>query len=287
MSEYEYINLINKVIYTGVDKDDRTGTGTYSIFGTQSRYSIRDKVIPLLTTKRIFSRAIIEELLWFISGSTDSKYLSDKGVKIWDSNGSRKFLDDLGFTNREEGDLGPVYGFQWRHYGAKYIDKNTNYKGQGLDQLKKIIETIKNNPNDRRIVLSSWNPIDIPQMALPPCHCLVQFYVSNNELSCQLYQRSADLGLGVPFNIASYSILTHMIAHICKLKTGDFIHSIGDAHIYKNHMEPLKVQINRKPRPFPKLNIKREINDIDDFKIDDLEILDYNPYPSIKMEMSI
>lgn len=182
------------------------------------RFNLRDNVFPLLTTKRVFWRGVVEELLWFIRGSTNAKELSQKDVHIWDANSSREFLDSCGFTNRKEGDLGPVYGFQWRHYGAKYQNMDTDYSGQGIDQLKQIIDKIQHSPNDRRIIMSAWNPGDISEMALPPCHCLVQFYVNNGELSCQLYQRSADMGLGVPFNIASYSLLTYMLAHISNLK---------------------------------------------------------------------
>ena len=241
--EYEYIRLVKNVINRGRPKSDRTGTGTLSLFGAQSRYSLHDSIIPLLTTKRVFWRGVVEELLWFISGSTDAKKLSAKGVKIWDANGSRAFLDNLGFTEREEGDLGPVYGFQWRHFGAEYVDKDTDYTGQGVDQLQDVIRRIKINPNDRRLIVSAWNSPDLARMALPPCHCLFQFYVNDGELSCQLYQRSADIGLGVPFNIASYALLTCMVAHVCGLKTGDFVHTIGDAHVYLNHIDALKTQV--------------------------------------------
>ncbi|CAG2158996.1 unnamed protein product [Oppiella nova] len=241
--------------------------------------SIVIRVIPLLTTKRVFWRGVLEELLWFIRGSTDGKELSKVGVNIWDANGSRSFLDSLGFTDRQEGDLGPVYGFQWRHYGAKYDTKATDYSNKGVDQLKEVINTIKTNPNDRRMIICSWNPIDIPLMALPPCHCLVQFYVSDEELSCQLYQRSGD--------VRSIRDLTHMMAHITGLKCGDFIHTIGDAHIYTDHLEPLKEQLSRTPRPFPKLVIKRKVQDIDDFTSDDFDLIDYKPYPKISMKMSV
>nr|XP_014436999.1 thymidylate synthase [Pelodiscus sinensis] len=242
---------------------------------------------PLLTTKRVFWKGVLEELLWFIQGSTNAKELSAKGVKIWDANGSRDFLDKQGFSKREEGDLGPVYGFQWRHFGAEYKDMNADYSGQGVDQLQNVIDTIKNNPDDRRIIMCAWNPKDISLMALPPCHALCQFYVLNGELSCQLYQRSGDMGLGVPFNIASYSLLTYMIAHVTGLKPGEFIHTLGDAHIYLNHVEPLKIQLQREPRPFPKLKILRKVENISDFKADDFQIEDYNPHPAIKMEMAV
>uniref|UniRef100_A0A8C3WD66 Thymidylate synthase n=1 Tax=Catagonus wagneri TaxID=51154 RepID=A0A8C3WD66_9CETA len=250
--ELQYLGQIEHILRCGFRKDDRTGTGTVSVFGMQARYSLRDQ-FPLLTTKRVFWKGVLEELLWFIKGSTNGKELSSKGVKIWDANGSRDFLDSLGFSSREEGDLGPVYGFQWRHFGAEYKDMNS----------------------------------DLPLMALPPCHALCQFYVVNGELSCQLYQRSGDMGLGVPFNIASYSLLTYMIAHITGLKPGDFVHTLGDAHIYLNHIEPLKIQLQREPRPFPKLKILRKVEKIDDFKAEDFQIEGYNPHPTIKMEMAV
>lgn len=284
--EYQYLDLIRTIMERGQEKGDRTGVGTKSIFGAQMRFNLRDQ-FPLLTTKRVFWRGVVEELLWFIAGDTNAKHLSDKNVRIWDANGSRDFLDMRGLHHREEGDLGPVYGFQWRHFGAEYVDMHTDYSGQGVDQLSQVIHTIKTNPNDRRIIMSAWNPPDIPNMALPPCHAFVQFYVCNGELSCQLYQRSADMGLGVPFNIASYSLLTYMIAHICHLKPGDFIHTLGDAHIYINHIQPLTQQLQRVPRPFPKLEIRRQITEIDTFQIDDIILHDYKPHPKIQMDMAV
>ncbi|KAM9332320.1 thymidylate synthase [Pholidichthys leucotaenia] len=284
--ERGYLGLVEHIVENGRRKGDRTGTGVLSVFGAQVRYSLRDQ-FPLLTTKKVFWKGILEELLWFIRGSTNSNELSAKGVKIWDANGCRDFLDNLGFTDREEGDLGPVYGFQWRHFGAEYKDNHTDYTGQGVDQLQSVIDTIKKNPEDRRIIMCAWNPKDLPLMALPPCHALCQFYVCNGELSCQLYQRSADMGLGVPFNIASYALLTYMIAHITGLKPGDFVHTLGDAHVYVNHIEPLKEQLQREIRPFPKLKILRNIEKIDDFRTEDFEICDYNPHPIIKMKMAV
>ncbi|KAM3838363.1 thymidylate synthase-like, partial [Diretmus argenteus] len=284
--ERGYLDQIRFILQHGSRKGDRTGTGVVSLFGSQARYSLRDQ-FPLLTTKRVFWKGILEELLWFIKGSTNAKSLSEKGVKIWDANGSRDFLDKSGFTEREEGDLGPVYGFQWRHYGAEYTDMHADYTGQGVDQLQKVIDTITTNPEDRRIIMCAWNPKDLPLMALPPCHALCQFYVCDGELSCQLYQRSGDMGLGVPFNIASYALLTYMIAHITGLKPGDFVHTLGDAHIYTNHIEPLKIQLEREIRPFPKLKILREVERIDDFRSDDFEICDYDPHPTIKMQMAV
>ncbi|XP_012279699.1 thymidylate synthase [Orussus abietinus] len=285
--EYQYLQLIDRIINKGSKKSDRTGVGTQSVFGTQMRFSLRNGTFPLLTTKRVNWRAIVEELLWFIRGCTNSKELAAKGVNIWNANSSRSFLDSCGFIDREEGDLGPVYGFQWRHFGAKYVDMHTDYTGQGIDQLREVIHKIKNTPDDRRIIMTAWDPVSIPQMALPPCHCLVQFYVCDGELSCQLYQRSADMGLGVPFNIASYSLLTYMLAHVTSLKPGDFIHTMGDCHVYLNHISSLQTQIIREPRPFPQLKIKRNVEDIEDFVFDDFELIDYNPHNRIVMAMAV
>jgi len=285
--EMQYLNLIRRIIDSGVQRDDRTGTGTLSTFGAQMRFSLRNGTFPLLTTKKVFYRGIAEELFWFIRGSTNAKELQEKKVRIWDGNSSREFLDSLGFTAREEGDLGPVYGFQWRHFGAEYVDMHADYSGQGVDQLAEVINRIKTKPNDRRIIMCAWNPADLNKMALPPCHCLVQFYVANGELSCQLYQRSADLGLGVPFNIASYALLTVMIAHVCHLTPGDFVHTLGDAHVYLNHVEPLKTQLERAPKPFPKIIIKRKVDQIEDFCIDDFEVVGYESHPKIVMDMAV
>ncbi|GBC00474.1 hypothetical protein RclHR1_03870014 [Rhizophagus clarus] len=287
--EYQYLDLIRRIIEYGEDRKDRTGTGTLSIFAApQLRFSLRDNILPLLTTKRVFTRAIIEELLWFIKGDTNSKHLTEKGVHIWDGNGSREYLDEIGLSHRKEGDLGPVYGFQWRHFGAEYIDCDTDYTGRGVDQLQEVINKIKNNPNDRRIILSAWNPADLKKMALPPCHMFCQFYVSNaKRLSCLLYQRSCDVGLGVPFNIASYAMLTHMIAHVTGCSPGEFIHTMGDTHIYNDHIDALKTQIKREPKAFPRLEFRREINNINDFKYDDFIITGYEPHPQIKMKMSV
>jgi len=285
--ENQYLDLIRTIINTGHRKGDRTGTGTISQFGAQMRFSLRDGVFPLLTTKRVFWRGLAEELLWFIKGSTNAKDLQDKDVKIWDGNSSREFLDKCGFKDREVGDLGPVYGFQWRHCGAPYTNMHDDYSGKGVDQLQQVIDQIKNNPDDRRIIMCSWNVSDIPKMALPPCHCLVQFYVANGELSCQLYQRSADMGLGVPFNIASYALLTYMIAHVTGLKPGEFVHSLGDAHVYSNHVEALEEQLKREPRPFPTLTIKRKVENIDDFTMEDFELEGYKPHPKIQMAMAV
>lgn len=285
--ELQYLDLIRKIMHEGVRKGDRTGTGTISLFGAQMRFSLRDDVFPLLTTKRVFWRGVAEELLWFISGDTNAKTLQDKDIHIWDGNGSREYLDSLGLTARETGDLGPVYGFQWRHFGAKYTDMHADYTGQGVDQLADVIRKLKTNPNDRRIILSAWNPADLGEMALPPCHMFCQFYVADGELSCQMYQRSADMGLGVPFNIASYALLTRLIARVCGLRAGEFVHVIGDAHIYADHVEPLKLQLGRTPRAFPRLRISGSAESIDDFSFADLALEDYKPHGAIKMAMSV
>ncbi|KAF8477416.1 thymidylate synthase [Kalaharituber pfeilii] len=282
----------------------RTGTGTYSLFAPNSlRFSLRNGALPLLTTKRVYTKAIIAELLWFISGATDSNLLSAQGIKIWDGNGSREFLDSVGLSHRETGDLGPVYGFQWRHFGAEYVDCHTDYTGQGVDQLADVVYKVMNSPYDRRIILSAWNPKDLKKMALPPCHMFAQFYVSyprtsatltekpNGELHCCLYQRSCDMGLGVPFNIASYAILTHILAYVTGLDPGEFIHVMGDAHVYVDHMDALKVQCEREPREWPKLKINREElkgkGVVDGFQLEDFEIVGYDPWPAVKMKMSI
>ncbi|KAK2715905.1 thymidylate synthase-like [Artemia franciscana] len=285
--ESQYLDLVRTIIEKGNSKSDRTGVGTKSVFGAQLRFSLRDSVIPLLTTKRVFWRGVLEELLWFVRGSTNAKELQEKDIRIWDGHTSREYLDSLGFTDREEGDLGPGYGFQWRHFGAEYKTMHDDYSGQGVDQLAKIIHTLKTNPDDRRIILTAWNPQAIPKMSLPPCHCLAQFYVANGELSCQMYQRSADMGLGVPFNIASYSLLTHILAHLTQLKPGEFIHTLGDAHVYLNHVDALKIQLEREPRPFPKLKIKRKVETLEEFLAEDFEIEGYNPHGKISMEMAV
>merc|ERR1712129_104491 len=285
--EMQYLNLIKKIIDSGNQRGDRTGTGTLSLFGAQMRFSLREGTFPLLTTKKVFYRGIAEELFWFIRGSTSAKELQDKNVRIWDGNSSREFLDSIGLKDREEGDLGPVYGFQWRHFGAEYTSMHADYSGQGVDQLADVIDKIKNRPDDRRIIMCAWNPADLDKMALPPCHCLVQFYVADGELSCQLYQRSADMGLGVPFNIASYALLTIMIAHVTGLVPGDFVHTLGDAHVYSNHVEALKVQLEREPKEFPKIVIKRKVEKIEDFNIDDFDVVGYESHPKIAMNMAV
>lgn len=284
--EYQYLNLLSNILNNGEIREDRTGVGNISIFGCTMRFNLKDNIFPLLTTKRVFWRGVVEELLWFIKGDTNSNHLREKGVHIWDENGSRDFLDSRQLFNNEEGDLGPIYGFQWRHYGAEYNGTNTNYVGKGIDQLKECIYKIKNNPTDRRILFTAWNPLDINKMALPPCHMFCQFYVAKGRLSCLMYQRSCDMGLGVPFNIASYALLTILMAQVCDLQPGEFIHMLGDTHIYLNHIDPIKEQIKRKPHPFPKLFINQEKKDIDSFTYEDFDLQEYNPHPPIKMMLA-
>uniref|UniRef100_A0A0G4HTD0 Bifunctional dihydrofolate reductase-thymidylate synthase n=1 Tax=Chromera velia CCMP2878 TaxID=1169474 RepID=A0A0G4HTD0_9ALVE len=284
--ELQYLDLIAELINFGVVQDDRTGVGVRSKFGRMMRFDLRE-TFPLLTTKRVFWRGVVEELLWFVRGDTNAKNLSDKKVRIWDANGSREFLDGRGLQHREEGDLGPVYGFQWRHFGAAYKDMHADYSGEGVDQLSSVVETLKKNPNDRRLIVSAWNPSDLPKMALPPCHLLFQFYAANGELSCSLYQRSCDVGLGVPFNIASYSLLTMMVAQATGLKAREFVHFLGHTHVYKNHVEPLKTQLKRTPRPFPVLKINPEKKDLDSFDASDFELDGYRPWGKIEMEMAV
>ncbi|XP_059590334.1 putative bifunctional dihydrofolate reductase-thymidylate synthase isoform X2 [Vitis vinifera] len=281
--EFMYLRQLKEIISSGAHKADKTGTGTVSKFGCQMRFNLRLS-FPLLTTKRVFWRGVVEELLWFISGSTNAK---KKDIHIWDGNASREYLDSIGLTDREEGDLGPIYGFQWRHFGARYTNMHADYMGKGFDQLLDVIDKIKNKPDDRRIILSSWNPSDLKLMALPPCHMFAQFYVANGELSCQMYQRSADMGLGVPFNIASYALLTCMIAHVCGILPGDFILIIGDAHIYKTHIRPLEEQLQKLPKPFPILKINPQKKDIESFVAADFELIGYNPHQKIEMKMSV
>lgn len=287
LMESQYINLIKHILKNGISKDDRTGIGTLSIFSYNMTFNLRES-FPLLTTKKVYWKGVVEELLWFISGSTDSNVLKEKGVRIWEGNSSREFLDSQGLSHYDQGDIGAGYGFQWRHFGAKYTNMYDSYEGQGVDQLKDVIYKIKNTPDDRRIIMSAWNPTDLDKMALPPCHIFVQFWVDSNkkELHSQMYQRSCDVGLGVPFNIASYALLTCIIAKLCDLTPGDFHYCMGDTHIYKNHIDAIKLQITRDPYDFPKINIK-DITDIDNIKFDDIELIDYKYYENIKMNMAV
>ena len=262
----QYLDLMEKVLNEGQKKSDRTGTGTLSIFGYQMEFDLSIG-FPLVTTKKVHLKSIIHELIWFLQGSTNIAYLKENGVSIWD-----EWAD-------ENGDLGPVYGAQWR----SWPDGNNGT----IDQIQNLINSINDNPDSRRHIVSAWNPALVDEMALPPCHSLFQFYVANGELSCQLYQRSADIFLGVPFNIASYSLFTHMIAHVCNLDVGDFIHTFGDAHIYTNHFDQVQLQITRKTRPLPQLVINRKVKNVFDFKFEDFEIMNYDPHPHIKGVVSI
>lgn len=262
----QYLDLLDRILTDGVDRGDRTGTGTRAVFGHQMRFDLADG-FPLLTTKKLHTRSIIHELLWFISGDTNIRYLQENGVSIWD-----EWAD-------ENGELGPVYGQQWRHW--RHPD------GGEIDQLADLIQMIKTSPESRRLMLSAWNPADIPNMALPPCHCLFQFFVADGRLSCQLYQRSADVFLGVPFNIASYALLTHMIAAICDLQVGEFVHTLGDAHLYANHFDQARLQLERTPGPLPQLVMKRVPDAIDGFVFDDFEIVNYYPQPHIPAPISV
>jgi thymidylate synthase len=262
----QYHDLMRHVLANGVKKEDRTGTGTTSVFGYQMRYNLADG-FPLLTTKKLHTKSIIHELLWFLKGDTNIKYLKDNGVRIWD-----EWAD-------AEGNLGPVYGYQWRSWPTP--------DGKHIDQISQVIDMIKNNPDSRRLIVSAWNVADINNMKLPPCHAFFQFYVANGKLSCQLYQRSADIFLGVPFNIASYAILTMMVAQVCNLQLGDFVHTLGDAHIYSNHIEQANLQLTRDFRPLPNLKINPNVKSIFDFTIEDFELENYNPHPHIKAEVAV
>ena len=284
-ADANYSNLVNHVITKGVYREDRTQVGTLSCFGTSHRYDLQNS-FPLITSKRVFWKGVVEELLWMISGSTNSKSLRDKNIHIWDGNSSRSFLDSLNL-DYPVGHLGPVYGHQWRHFNAEYIDGDTNYSNQGHDQLSNVIDQIKNNPSSRRIILSAWNPSQNHLMALPACHTLSQFYVDDGFLSCQLYQRSGDIGLGVPFNIASYSLLTCILAKITNLKPKEFIHVIGDAHIYSTHIDPIKLQMDNEIYPSPTLNIKAFHSNINDYTFDDFELINYKCSKPIKMAMAV
>ena len=259
----QYLDLLNDIMENGVDKMDRTGVGTRSVFGRQMRFDL-SQGFPLVTTKKVHLKSIIHELLWFIKGDTNIKYLQDNGVRIWN-----EWAD-------ENGDLGPVYGAQWR-----------NWNSEGIDQLQDVINRIKNTPNDRRMIVSAWNPSQIGQMKLPPCHMMFQFYVANGKLSCMLYQRSCDMFLGVPFNIASYALLTMMIAQVCDLKPGEFIHTLGDTHIYHNHFDQVRLQLSRTPLKLPIMKINPNVKDINDFKFEDFELVGYECYDAIKAKVAV
>ncbi|MDP4933097.1 MAG: thymidylate synthase [Salibacteraceae bacterium] len=262
----QYHDLLNHILETGTQKGDRTGTGTISVFGYQMRFDLSEG-FPVLTTKKLHLKSIIHELLWFLQGDSNIKYLKDNGVRIWD-----EWAD-------EDGNLGPVYGVQWRSWPTS--------DGRKIDQISQLIEQIKKNPNSRRHIVSAWNVADVENMALPPCHTMFQFYVADGKLSCQLYQRSADVFLGVPFNIASYALLTLMVAQVCDLKPGEFIHTFGDAHLYSNHIEQAQLQLSRDFRPLPQMKINPNVKDIFSFKFEDFELVNYNPHPHIKAAVAV
>ncbi len=262
----QYLSLLDHILQNGVEKADRTGTGTLSTFGYQMRFDLSEG-FPMITTKKLHLKSIVYELLWFIKGDTNVKYLQNNGVRIWN-----EWAD-------ENGELGPVYGKQWRSWAKP--------NGGSVDQLMRAINLIKNNPDSRRIIINAWNAGELEDMALTPCHCLFQFYVAEGKLSCQLYQRSADTFLGVPFNIASYALLTMMMAQVCDLEVGEFVHSFGDVHLYKDHLEQAKLQLTREPRPMPKMHMNPDIKNITDFTFEDFKLVDYNPHPHIKAKVSI
>jgi len=261
-----YHQLLEQIIQTGVSKEDRTGTGTLSIFGPQLRFDLNEG-FPLLTTKKVHFKSVVYELLWFITGSTNVQYLQENGVSIWD-----EWAD-------AEGELGPVYGKQWRRWQKP--------DGSTVDQLAEVVDQLRRNPDSRRLLVSAWNVADIPSMALPPCHAFFQFYVADNKLSCQLYQRSADVFLGVPFNIASYALLTHMVAQVCGLGVGEFVHTMGDAHLYSNHLEQAKLQLSREPRPLPRLVLDPAVKNLDDFVYEHIQLVGYDPHPGIKAPVAV
>lgn len=262
----QYLDLMRRVRNEGVRKEDRTGTGTLSVFGHQMRFDLRQG-FPVVTTKKLHLRSIIHELLWFLNGDTNIRYLKENGVRIWD-----EWAD-------ENGDLGPVYGYQWRSWPDNH--------GGHIDQITRLVEQIRRNPDSRRLIVSAWNPAQIDDMKLPPCHCLFQFYVAEGRLSCQLYQRSADIFLGVPFNIASYALLTHMVAQVCDLEVGDFVHTLGDAHLYSNHLEQADLQLSREPLALPQLKLNPEVKSLLDFRFEDIELLDYQSHPHIKALVAV
>ncbi|GAA0873683.1 thymidylate synthase [Wandonia haliotis] len=262
----QYHDLLQHILDNGTEKGDRTGTGTFSTFGYQMRFDLSEG-FPVVTTKKLHLRSIIHELLWFLQGDTNIKYLKDNGVSIWD-----EWAD-------EKGNLGPVYGYQWRSWPTP--------DGGKIDQISKVVDQIKNNPDSRRLMVSAWNVADVDNMALPPCHCLFQFYVADGKLSCQLYQRSADTFLGVPFNIASYALLTMMVAQVCDLEPGEFVHTLGDAHLYSNHIDQAKLQLSRDFRPLPEMKINPEVKDLFSFTYEDFELINYDPHPHIKAAVAV
>lgn len=262
----QYHDLLRRVLDEGAEKDDRTGTGTLSVFGHQMRFDLTAG-FPVVTTKKVHLRSVVAELFWFLRGSTNVAWLRERGVTIWD-----EWAD-------EQGDLGPIYGYQWRSWPTP--------DGEQIDQIARVVESIREKPDSRRHIVSAWNVADVDEMALPPCHTLFQFYIADSRLSCQLYQRSADIFLGVPFNIASYALLTHMVAQVCDLEVGDFVHTLGDAHLYLNHIEQARLQLEREPRPLPTLRLNRERRALDEFDVDDVEVLGYDPHPAIRAPIAV
>ena len=291
--ELGYLNLIRQIIKSGKKQVGRNGT-TYTSIGETLRFSLEDNKIPLMTTKKLAWRVCLKELLWFMNGDTNNKLLKEQNVKIWNGNGTREFLNSRGLNYLNEDDLGPVYGHQWRFWNAPYsktLGCNKEYKGSGIDQLQNIIneknKSKETGESSRRMIMSAWNPEQLDEMALPPCHVLSQYHLVDNKLSCTLYQRSGDVGLGIPFNIASYSFLTHLLAKHCDLETGEFIHFIGDAHIYDDHIEPLKIQLENEPYEFPELEIIENREHIDDYKFEDFKVTNYKFHKAIKMDMRV
>jgi thymidylate synthase len=284
----QYLGLLQDILDNGTDKGDRTGTGTRSVFGRQLRFDLNEG-FPLLTTKKMHLKSIIHELLWFLSGDTNVKYLQDNKVRIWDAWATEEQCARFG---REEGDLGPIYGHQWRNFGANKrpplsAGRLGNYDTDGVDQVKEAIALLKSNPDSRRIIITGWNPKEATKVCLPPCHTLFQFYVADNKLSCQLYQRSCDVFLGVPFNIASYALLTMMFAQVCDLELGDFIHTYGDVHIYNNHFNQVETQLSREPKSLPKMILNKEVKDIFSFKYEDFRLEGYESHPRIKASVAV
>lgn len=261
-----YLDLVQRILDTGVRKEDRTGTGTLSVFGHQMRFPLEEG-FPLVTTKKLHLKSIVHELLWFLAGDTNIRYLKENGVSIWD-----EWADT-------QGELGPVYGHQWRSWPTP--------EGGVIDQIAQLLTDLRRNPDSRRLIVTAWNPADVPKMALPPCHCLFQFYVAEGRLSCQLYQRSADVFLGVPFNIASYALLTHMVAQVCGLKAGDFVHTFGDVHLYLNHLDQAREQLSRSPRPLPRLRLNPDVTDLFAFRYEDIAFDEYHPHPAIKAPVAV
>ena len=287
--EYQYINLLRDIINHGIMQEGRNGN-VLTTFGSAMHFSLENNTIPILTTKRTAWKTCIKELLWFVQGKTDNKSLTEQNVHIWDGNSSREFLDSRGLTHYEEGDLGPIYGFQWRNFNAEYNGPNENYSDNGVDQLNEVIKMLKDpsQRTSRRMIVSAWNPCQINDMALPPCHIMFQFNViDGDKLSCSLYQRSVDTALGQPFNICSYATLTHLIAHHCGLVPYEFVYYMGNCHIYEEHIEPMKMQIERQPYSFPKIEILNKYENINDYTINDFRITDYNHHETIKMKMVV